>query len=344
MPQLRRRIPTTPKKQKNVVKEQFLRIYRPLRDFLFSIVNREFLIFLFFLALSTVFWLLTTLNDTSEQEYKIPITLTNVPRDVVITSDMDDTLRVTIRDKGFTLAAYLSGRPLKPVALDFQNYCKQDNGRGHVALADLQRAILPNLYGSSKIVSIKPERIDFYYNHGQWEKVPVRLVGDITPAKSYYLTRTRFSPSNVVVYADKNILDTLKSVYTEPVTVTNFSDTVVKTVKLQRIKGAKIVPAQVRITLCTDVLTEESVEVPIHAENMPAGKTLRTFPPRVKVRFVTGASVYRQIKPGQFRVEADFNDLSTNNPEKCTLHLRKVPANVRDARLELSEVDYLIEQ
>ena len=43
-------------------------------------------------------------------------------------------------------------------------------------------------------------------------------------------------------------------------------------------------------------------------------------------------------------MSADFNDLSTNNPEKCTLHLRKVPANVRDARLDLSEVDYLIEQ
>ena len=72
------------------MKEQFLRIYRPLRDFLFSIVNREFLIFLFFLVVSGVFWLLSTLNDTDEYEYAIPISLKGVPRDVIITTSFEE--------------------------------------------------------------------------------------------------------------------------------------------------------------------------------------------------------------------------------------------------------------
>ena len=35
--------------------------------FLFSWINREFFIFLFFLAVAGVFWLLTTLNENFEQ-------------------------------------------------------------------------------------------------------------------------------------------------------------------------------------------------------------------------------------------------------------------------------------
>ena len=41
---------------------------RLIRSFLFSRANKEFLLFLFFLAISASFWLLMTLNENYEQE------------------------------------------------------------------------------------------------------------------------------------------------------------------------------------------------------------------------------------------------------------------------------------
>src|SRR3712207_6001934 len=76
-------------------------IYRIIRNFLFSWLNREFLIFLFFLALSGLFWLLMTLNETYEAEISVPVRIVNVPRNIVLTTEVDDTFRVTVRDKGF---------------------------------------------------------------------------------------------------------------------------------------------------------------------------------------------------------------------------------------------------
>jgi hypothetical protein len=38
-------------------------IFQIISNFLFSRANREFLIFMFFLALSGIFWLLMTLNQ-----------------------------------------------------------------------------------------------------------------------------------------------------------------------------------------------------------------------------------------------------------------------------------------
>ena len=63
-----------------------------------------------------------------------------------------------------------------------------------------------------------------------------------------------------------------------------------------------IVPSEVKVTFCPDVLTEESVEVPIQAVNMPQGKVLRTFPSKVKVIFTTGASMFRSIQAANFNV------------------------------------------
>ena len=42
-----------------------------IRNFLFSVVNKQFLIFLFFLAFSGIFWLLMALNETYEREFSV---------------------------------------------------------------------------------------------------------------------------------------------------------------------------------------------------------------------------------------------------------------------------------
>ena len=95
-------------------------ILKAVRNFLFSGLNKEFLIFLFFLALSGAFWLMMTLNETMEREYKIPMRLVGTPRNAVITGDLPDTVRITVRDKGFTLITYA----FRPLNFKFNNYAE----------------------------------------------------------------------------------------------------------------------------------------------------------------------------------------------------------------------------
>ena len=61
-------------------------IFKKISHFLFSRANREFLIFLLFFILSGIFWLFMTLNETYEQEVRIPVCYTGVPKNVVLTS------------------------------------------------------------------------------------------------------------------------------------------------------------------------------------------------------------------------------------------------------------------
>ena len=86
------------------MKKQMLRIYRGVRNFLFSQMNKQFLIFLFFLILSGMFWLMMTLNETYEKEICVPVRLGGQPKNVVVTTEMVDTVKVMVRDKGYTLA------------------------------------------------------------------------------------------------------------------------------------------------------------------------------------------------------------------------------------------------
>lgn len=315
-----------------------------VRNFLFSSANREFLTFFFFLVLSSIFWLMTALNETYEREVSVPAYLVNVPKNVVITSDMEDTVRVTVRDKGFALLAYIYGEGVRPINFNFQSFVTRQSGYGVVSSQELMKMVNQRFSGASKVVQVKPDHLDFYYNYGQSRQVPVKMAGVVVPGKSFYLARTRFWPETVTVYGSKQTLDSLRYVKTVPINITNFNDTVVKTVALEKIKGVKIVPNIVRIGLYPDILTEETIEVPVTAVNMPEGKVLRSFPQRVTVNFIVGASMFRSISSDQFAVVVDYNELIEHPSDKCNIHLRQCPQGVRNARLQMTQVDYLIEE
>lgn len=326
------------------MEKRLTQIINMVRNFLFSSANREFLTFFFFLVLSTIFWLMTALNETYEREIGVPAYLVNIPKNVVVTSDMEDTVRVTVRDKGFALLAYTYGEGIRPINVNFQSAITRQSGYGVVSSQELMKMINQRFSGSSKIVQVKPDRLDFHYNYGLSRQVSVKMSGHLVPGKSFYLARTRFWPEKVTVYGSKQALDSLRFVKTVPINITNFNDTVLRTVALETIKGVKIVPNTVRIGLYPDILTEENIEVPITAINMPEGKVLRTFPQRVTVNFIVGASMFRSISPEQFAVVVDYNEIIDHPSDKCSIHLRETPQGVRNARLKMTQVDYLIEE
>ena len=267
-------------------------------DFVFSNTNKDFLVFLFFLGLSGIFWLSLTLNETYEREFSIPVSVVDIPKNAVLTSDEVDTIKMTIRDKGIVLVAYQYGDYLNRLRIPFKNYTR-NNGSGSVPASELQKLVYQNLVSSSKITACKP---------------------------------------------DDEKLDSINIIYTETLNYANFRDTLSITCHLAKLKGVKVVPDRVKINFYTDVLTEENIEgVPIQGINLPEGKVLRTFPAKVTVSFVTGVSVFRNLRPEDFTIVADYNEIKRHPSEKCRITLKNVPPGISRARLDVTLVDYLIE-
>lgn len=315
---------------------------RNVGRFLFSRANKEFMIFLFFFAIAGVFWLLESLNESYEQELKIMLNYRNVPKNAVLTSLETDTLHVTVTDKGINLLPYLYNKEKKTVTIDFQAYAH--NGTGTVPLADLRKKLDELFTASTRITAVKPEKFTFTYNNGEWKRVPVKLMGHVSTDELYFLAETRIRPDSVTVYAQKHVLDTIAFIATEPVSVKGLNDTLTIAARLEQRTGLKTVPTQVNVRFVTDILTEGSVSgIPIVGINMPEGKVLRTFPSKVEVYFVTGMKTYQGLKPRDFLVVADYNEIARNQLPKCNIYLRQQPRGIKNVRLSAQQIDYLIE-
>lgn len=306
-------------------------------------MSKQILIFLFFLILSGVFWLILTLNESYEHEIKVVYRIKGIPKNVVLTSHEIDTFRVTVRDKGWIIFQYLY-KEKRSVNVNYKNY-DRGNGSGIASTSEVRRLLSQQLESSTIISSVKPDRLEFFYNNGERKRVPVRWAGHVNPEQLYFISHVQYMPDSVDVYTSREKLDSIKVVYTEPLNYTGFRDTLLVDCKLSHQKDVKVVPEHIRIGFYTDVLTEENMEgVPIKAINMPEGKVLRTFPPKVKIHFITGVSQFRTIRPEDFTVIADYNEIIKKPSDKCNIYLKTVPHGISRATLAIKQVDYLIEE
>lgn len=314
-----------------------------VRYCLSKIWNKQFLIFLFFLALSSVFWIFQTLNETYEEDFQVPLELRNVPSNVVITTDLPENLHILLRDKGSQLLAYRYTRQFKPVVVDYNTY---SNPSGHVSILgnELQRQIAAQLLPGTQMLGLKPDTLDFYYNFGQFKRVPIRPLGEVRAGRLYSLAKTVYSEDSVTVYASREQLDTITAAYLQPFNLRNLTDTTHVKSNFVKVKGAKFVPAQIGVTFCIDRLVEKTIQVPVQQVNFPASKQLRTFPATVKVTFQVGMGLYRKITSENFVLVVNYEDLLKNKSTYCHLSLKTIPEGVSHVRISPQDVEYVIEE
>ena len=211
---------------------------------------------MFFFFVSAAFWLLQSLNETFDVELKVPLKLENVPSDVVITSDLPSDLNVMVRDKGTVLVRYIYGTEQVPVRVDYKDYDKGNaSGRVSVTLLDVQKKVQAQLLSSTRIVSLKPDTLEFFFNKGARKKVPVKLAGVVETSPEYYLQRVEFTPDSVEVLAPSAILDTITEAFITPVYFSDLSANEKTISMLRPVRGAKFIPDQVEMNVMIDLKT-----------------------------------------------------------------------------------------
>lgn len=306
-------------------------------------VNKEFLVFLFFLAVSTSFWFLSTLNETYETDIDVEMIVTEVPENVIITEELPKTVKITVKDKGFNLLNYLWFNEVKPLHFEFRLYSGK-GGRGQVTVSDIQKMMQHRLSETASIISVKADHLDFFYNHGGKRKLPIAYDGRISTKANFYIARTSLSPDSIVVFAPEEVFDTLRVITTERVDFTDLAESTTKSLRLQNVRGAKLAKNDVKLNVIIDQLTEMTISVPVKTKNVPEGISLKTFPARVELRVAVGVKRSASLKPELFNVVADYNNLPGDPTEKIPLVIQTQPKGIVKATLKVDKVDYLIEK
>ena len=151
------------------------------------------------------------------------------------------------------------------------------------------------------------------------------------------------TPNHVDISGPASILDTLKAVYTEPISLKNLSKEVTKTVSFEEIYGTQINENDAKVKIEVERFTESKKTVPLVVKNLPDSLLIRLFPHSIDVTFDVGLSRYEVVSDTSFSFYVDYNQIK-NNPASLKIEIERSPRHIKDLVFTPETVEYLIEK
>jgi len=320
------------------IKDQFTKLMAAVR----SRRGRDSLMFLLFVAISTVLWLVLSLNEEEQFDVRLPLKITHVPDSVTLISPGPEALNVSLRARGTQVLKMLAGS--KPtVNIDFRAY--RSNGLLHLNSTEL-KALTRTAAGGSQVSVVYPDSLSIPYTTHPGFSMPVNIDYKIvTGPQSALKGRPRLSSDSVKVFMAPGAVlpDNYNAVVTEPIRLTGLSESETRRVRLLGPADSRIIPDSIDVSFEVEPLIFKSRKVVIEPVNVPEGTKLITFPAQIDVFYMVPMSAYIGSDP-HFRIVADYKRINHLNPSKMMkLTLRDVPSNLQNVHLSVDSAEYIIE-
>lgn len=319
-------------------------ITQKVRTFFKKISWKKTLTFLFFLLLSSIFWMMQIYRQKYEATLIIPVKYVNIPDSIVFENELPNEISVRIKDDGGTLFQYLLIRTDDSLVIDVRDIVKNTPDK-IIQGRNFEQLIRTKLIPSSELISYTPTRMSFVFALLHFKKLPVIYNGSISFASGHMLVGDlSVSPDSVLVYGSKMTLDTLFYAYTVSDTIKNVSSEHKINVSMSPLQGIKYVPNTVELTIPVDKFLEKEVEVPITCINLPSNLSIKFFPSSVKIPILVGLKRNEEITSESFGITIDYNDIKDTKESSISVRITESPDFVRTKIPIPSEVEFVLEK
>ena len=254
-------------------------------------------------------------------------------------SGLPDTVMIEVRDAGSRLNTY-HREPLR-LTIDLRQYIHGEKGTIHVPSDALRRSISDLLQGTSSLIATTPDEISCPYFTEQERTVQVVLNGTLTPAAEYqFVSQPKLGRKTIKIYGQDKVLNTIDTVYTQAVELTDLMDTTNMRVALAIPQGVRAEVDSVNLQILTERFTEKKFILPIHAVGVPEGRHMRLFPQTVEVYVRVGISHFAQVQPEDIRVRCVY---APERIDKLDVDLQYTNPHITSAWAYPGVVEYILE-
>ena len=317
-----------------------------------SIPHQRILTYLFFVFLSTIFWFLRALSDNYRADIMYPVKYVNIPENRVVIGKLPKRIELQVEAAGFNILG-LKLRPKFPIKFDISSFLINTTGKdSSFILTNAARNRLSNELNRNKrnfrIINISPDTIFFHFTEMISKKVKVKyLIPDENNifAKQYVQNGpVTIIPDSIKISGPASILDSVKSVTTEPIEPHNLTDTLQETYLIQKISHIVFSNKKVQITIPVDKFTESSFQVPVQSYNTPDSLKIKMFPNSVRITYQVTLSYFDRVRAETFRPYVDYNEAMASTNKKVKVKLYNLPDYIHSVKIYPATIQFLIEK
>ena len=306
-------------------------------------------VFLFCLFFSIVMWGLTKLSHEYDVIYKYRIEASSVPEGMVLMSQPDSIIQVSIKGSGVELYRNLFSSRIRKLPLSIKNIgVSQKDGRflGFMRSSTLRNQLSATLPKGASINSIEPDTIRFFFEPSYSRRVPLHapLKLQFTPQFQLY-DSVQILPDTLIVSGLRNIVDTIGLIYTEQKTFKDLNTDLtarLKVIKPQTTPPVQVSADSVTVRLKVEKFTEAQIMLPVRMDAGDNEISYRLFPESVQITCRISMRDYARLDPAQFTALVYYSDILEHYGDRIPVEIVTKPEYVRIIRIEPEKVEYLI--
>ncbi|WP_271856335.1 CdaR family protein [Patiriisocius marinus] len=304
--------------------------------------NAKLRAFLFFLALATIFWVLTRFSKQDSGSVTANIVYTNVPKGKLLLDSNPENAKFILSANKFEILYHRIKKPT--VVIDIKKYYSEKNGAANVTEETLKELIQSQINNSYTVQRVVPREIVISLESLNFKDVPVEIVSDLKFKSGFGESgAVIIDPKTVTITGASLYLDTITSVKTTVIKASEVSQPLNLKVDLQQFDVTKVQIEPKFITYKQHVVefSQKRISLDITVLNAPSDATLRLLPSKIGISFNVPIENFNAITADDFTVTVDYN--KRNQVDNFVIpEITKKPAGIKDIELGTKKVDLLL--
>ncbi len=132
------------------------------------VLNRNLVVFSFFLFLTFIFWYLNSIGKETEVEVRYPINYVNLPRDRVITESQPLKVNMLLKGPGYSLLKFKFLSNQNPIIIDlskvkFKRVKNQPGLNYYIVTKGVATSLIAKIKLECEVISLKPDTLFFTF-------------------------------------------------------------------------------------------------------------------------------------------------------------------------------------
>ena len=300
------------------------------------------------LLLSLLFWLLNALSGTYTSDSTVEIAYNSKIVDGKgVSNQLPKEVKVYYQDIGRTILWNNIKNNFKAIAIDLSSDVSYlTNGKeGYIKNETLLSKASSILAPSSKLIAVVPNRVYVSFEKHESKVIPIEVDFELAEGMEDYNVTFSKAIDSISITGTKESLKSIHYWKTSLITISPSSTS--KTFILDLLEpddqSIQLSNSSVEVNVFRDQFTLAELIVDIELINVPKDHKVRLLNTQAKLQYQVSISKRDQIKSGNIKVVADFEDVNFNVDQYIDVELITFPVFMKNPVFAQSSIRFILE-
>lgn len=305
-------------------------------------LNTRIVTFLICLGIASLLWAVHALNKNYRYTLTIPVKFSKLPDNKLIVGELPEKLQVEIKTSGLKLLFIKLKKMPTEVLIDF-NTLKTNAKSQAYSISNGNFNIQRIINFDVDVVKIRPDTLFFSSKKGTSRLIPVKANLQATFLSGYsIINKPSVSPAFVTVTGDSPEINSIDTIYTQPVTLKDVHENYSATVPLKKVSpNLNYSIKEIQLNFSVDRLAETTLKIPVQILNKTSDETIKLLPEFVTIRYLVAMKDYNNIDINSFKATVNYDDILAKK-KTLPVELSISPSEVKILKIEPAFISYLI--